>query len=331
LIVQPSCASIDDAMKQKIFFLIGTLLFIAIIITVIKMVSGKSSKQGDLRVESNPTSSVFLDNKHIGRTPIGTSSYKVDAGEYTLKIVPESGSTQFASWQGKITIGSNLLTYVKADMSESELSTAVDVLWLEKISGKKSEISVTTMPDSATVLLDDETKGMTPIIISDVTPGSHTITITSQGFLTRTMKVQLTPGYRLVAALKLALTSISPTVVAPIASPSATASASGALTPTPASTAGGPKTTAKVTPTGTASLINEPAKPYALILDTPTGYLNVRMGPIKTATKSAEVKPGEKYAYEKTEEDSAGTVWYELKKDGTVLGWVSGQYVKNVQ
>jgi len=307
-------------MKQKIFFLIGTLLFVAIIITVIKMVSNKSSKQGDLRVESNPTSSVFLDNKHIGRTPIGENSYKVDAGEYTLKIVPESGSTQFASWQGKITIGSNLLTYVKADMSESELSTAVDVLWLEKISGKKSEISVTTMPDSATVLLDDETKGMTPIIISDVTPGSHTITITSQGFLTRTMKVQLTPGYRLVAALKLALTSITPAKADVIASPSAVASPSGTIKPTP-----------KLTPTGTTSVINEPAKPYALILDTPTGYLNVRTGPVKTATKSAEVKPGEKYAYEKTEEDSAGTVWYELKKDTTILGWVSGQYVKNVE
>ncbi|MFZ2025464.1 MAG: PEGA domain-containing protein [Microgenomates group bacterium] len=311
-------------MKQKIFFLIGTLLFVAIIITVIKMVSGKSSKQGDLRVESNPTSSVFLDNKHIGRTPIGESSYKVDAGEYTLKIVPESGSTQYASWQGKIVIGPNLLTYVKADMSESELSTAVDVLWLEKISGKKSEISVTTMPDSATVLLDDETKGMTPIIIPDITPGSHTITITSQGFLTRTMKVQLTPGYRLVAALKLALTSISQVQETPTATTSAVASISGTLKPTP-------KTTGKVTPTGTAGLIDEPEKPYALILDTPTGFLNVRTGPVKTATKSAEVKPGEKYAYEKTEEDSAGTTWYELKKDGTILGWVSGQYVKNVE
>lgn len=290
---------------------------------VIKMVSGKSSKQGDLRVESNPTASVFLDNKHIGRTPIGESSYKVDAGEYTLKIVPESGSTQFASWQGKITIGANLLTYVKADMSESELSTAVDVLWLEKISGKKSEVSVTTMPDSATVILDDETKGMTPIIIPDVAPGNHTITITSQGFLTRTMKVQLTPGYRLVAALKLALTSITPVKDDVVASPSATASPSGTIKPTQ-------KTTPKVTPTGT-SLINEPTKPYAVILDTPTGYLNVRTGPVKTATKSGEVKPGEKYSYEQTEEDSAGTTWYELKKDGTVLGWVSGQYVKNVE
>jgi len=313
-------------MKQKIFFLVGILLFIALIIAVIKMVSGKSSNQGDLRVDSNPVSSVFLDNKHIGRTPIGQSAYKVDAGEYTLKIVPESGSTQFASWQGKITIGSNLLTYVKADMAESELSTAIDVLWLEKISGKKSEVSVTTMPDSATVMLDDETKGMTPTIIPSVEPGSHTITVMSQGFLTRTMKVQLTPGYRLVVALKLALTSISasqessPSAV----TPTVTATASGTVKPTP-------KTTIKITPTGSATNLIDPAKPYALIKDTPTGYLNVRMEPNKSATKSSEVKPGEKYSYDKTENDSAGTVWYEIKKDGVVLGWVSGQYVTSVE
>lgn len=312
-------------MKQKLFFLIGVLLFVAIIIAVIKMVSGKSSKQGDLRVESNPVSSVFLDNKHIGRTPIGESAYKVDAGEYTLKIVPESGSTQFATWQGKITIGSNLLTYVKADMSESELSTAVDVLWLEKISGKKSEVSVSTMPDSATVMLDDETKGMTPIIIPDVSPGSHTVTVTSQGFLTRTMKVQLTPGYRLVAALKLALTSVSASQESSqSATGSATASPSGTIKPTP-------KTTAKVTPTGALTSLVDPEKPYALIKDTPTGYLNVRVGPVKTATKTAEVKPGEKYSYDKTEDDSAGTTWYEIRKDGTVLGWISGQYVTAVE
>ncbi|MFH0749979.1 MAG: PEGA domain-containing protein [Candidatus Gottesmanbacteria bacterium] len=306
-------------MKQKIFFLIGTLLFVAIIIAVVKMVSGKSSKQGDLRVESNPVASVFLDNKHIGRTPIGENSYKVDPGEYTLKIVPESGTTQFASWQGKITIGPNLLTYVKADISESELSTAVDVLWLERISGKKAEVSVTTMPDSATVMLDDETKGMTPIIIPDVATGNHTITVTSQGFLTRTMKVQLTAGFRLVAALKLALTSVSS--VPPESSPSGVTTIKTAT----------PSGTIKPTPTGSTSSLIDPERPYALIKDTPTGYLNVRVGPAKTATKTAEVKPGEKYSYDKTKSDSANTVWYEIKKDGVVLGWISGQYVENVE
>lgn len=309
-------------MKQKIYFLLVLLVVIALIVGIIRMFIGRAPKQGDLRVDSVPTASVFLDNKHIGRTPIGTSSYKVDAGEYTVKIVPESATTQYASWQGKIRITPNVLTYVNAALAESELATAIDVLWLEKISGSKGELSVTTTPDSATVMLDDEVKGMTPINIPDVTPGSHTITITSQGFTTRTLKVQVTAGYRLVSQIKLALSS---TATVSEASPSPTISGkpvpSGSIKPTPKGT---------IKPTSSTSLV-EPEKPYALIKDTPTGYLNVRVDPNKTASKTGEVKPGDKFSYSKTASDSAGTTWYQIKYDGTNLGWVSGQYVEKVE
>lgn len=294
-------------MKQKAFFLIGLLILIALVVGAIRMIAGKAPKQGDLRVDSAPVASVFLENKHIGRTPVGTTSYKVDAGEYTIKLVPESATTQYASWEGRIKINPSVLTYVNSTLAESELATAVDVLWLEKISGKNSEVSVTTTPDSATVLFDDDVKGITPITIPDVSPGSHTITITSQGFVTRTEKVQLTSGYRLVTAVKLAL---APGGTTPEASPSPTISV-------------------KPTPTGT-SLV-EPEKPYALIKDTPTGYLNVRLDANKTASKAGEVKPGEKFSFTKTATDSAGTVWYEIKYDKTNTGWISGQYVTKVE
>lgn len=295
-------------MKQKIFFLVILLVIIALIIGIIRMFLGKSPKQGDLRVDSIPVASVFLDDKHIGRTPLGATSYKVDAGEYTIKIVPESATTQYASWQGKIRITPNVLTYVNGTLAESELATAIDVLWLEKASGSRGELSVTTTPDSATVMLDDEMKGMTPMNIPDIDPGSHTITIASQGFVTRTLKVQITAGYRLITAVKLAL---GPSGSVPEASPSPTIKVSG--TPTPAT-----------------SLV-DPEKPYALVKDTPTGYLNVRLDASKTASKAGEVKPGEKFSFTKTATDSAGTVWYEIKYDGTNLGWISGQYVTEVK
>jgi hypothetical protein len=302
-------------MKQKVFFLIILLVVIALIVGIVRMFVGKTPKQGDLRVDSTPVSSVFLDNKHIGRTPLGSSSYKVDAGEYTIKIVPESATTQYASWQGNIRITPNVLTYVNATLAESELASAIDVLWLEKISGSKGEVSVSTTPDSATVMFDDEMKGMTPMSIPDILPGSHTITIASQGFVPRTLKVQVTAGYKLIVAVKLALSSGGAVLEA---SPSPTISGN----PTP-------KTSTKPIPTGT-SLV-EPEKPYALIKDTPTGYLNVRLEANKTASKAGEVKPGDMFAFTKTASDSAGTVWYQIKYDGTNLGWISGQYVTKVE
>ena len=302
-------------MKQKVFFLVILLVVIALIIGIVRMFMGRTPKQGDLRVDSIPVASVFLDNKHIGRTPLGATSYKVDAGEYTIKIVPESATTQYASWQGKVRITPSVLTYVNATLAESELASAIDVLWLEKSSGSKGELSVTTTPDSATVMLDDETKGMTPINISDISPGSHTVSIVSQGFVRRTLTVQITAGYKLIAAVKLAL---SPGGTTAEASPSPSIS----VKPTP-------KVSGKPTPTGT-SLV-DPAKPYALIKDTPTGYLNVRLEANKTASKAGEVKPGDKFAFTQTASDSAGTIWYEIKYDGTNLGWISGQYVTKVE
>lgn len=311
-------------MKQKLFFLVGSIVLIALVVGVVKLIFNRTPKQGELQVESTPVASVFLDNKHIGRTPIGGSSspYKLNPGEYTIKIVPDAGTTQYASWQGQIKIGSDLRTYVSGTFTSSELSSSVSELWLEKISGKKSELSVTTTPDSATVMLDDDIKGLSPINIPDLTPGSHALTLTSSGFSTQREKIQLTAGYRVVAIFKLGLSSGTVADASPSATITPSASSSAAV-----KTSGTPSPSVK--PTGVALL--EPAKPYVIIKDTPTGYLNVRMAASKTATKSAEVKPGAKYAYTEIATDSAGTVWYQIAYDATNTGWISGQYVDDIK
>ena len=45
----------------------------------------------------------------------------------------------------------------------------------------------------------------------------------------------------------------------------------------------------------------DPAKPFVTIKDTPTGFLRVRMEPSTAATEAAQVKPGEKYVFPKSE------------------------------
>ncbi len=284
---------------------------VAAVIGVVKLLSGRSAKLGELRVESAPAASVFLDNKHLGRTPFKD---KVAAGAYTMKIVPEGTTQQLASWQGSVSVGPNLLTYVNANLAESELASAVDVLWLEKISGKTSELSVTTNPDGASVLVDDENRGVTPLSLTDIATGDHSVTVTSPGFLSRTLKIKTTPGYRVIAYLKLALSA------AGTPSPTPTPETTG--TPTPTKT---PKPTPK-TATSSASTVPDPTKPFVIIKDTPTGFLRVRMEPTTSATESARVNPGEKYHIEE-----AKSGWYQIKYDGTNKGWISGQYAEKVE
>lgn len=300
-------------MKRKLAFLAILLILASLVFGVVKFLGSRSPKLGELRVDSSPTVSIFLDSKHMGRTPFRD---KVAAGEYTLKLVPESNLSEVASWQGKIVVGQNLLTYINANLSDSELTSAIDLLWLEKISSKLSELSIITNPDGATVMVDDQSRGVTPLMISDLSVGDHSLSITSPGFLPRSLNMKTTAGYKLIASLKLAL---SPSAQVPEASP--TASPSGTIRPTPA-------LTIKATPTKTAtsSAQPDPAKPFAIVKDTPTGFLRVRMEPSTAATEAARVNPGEKYHIFDEE-----TGWYQIEYEVAKKGWISGQYAEKVE
>ena len=297
-------------MKRKIVFILILLGLVAAVILIVKLLTNRGPRQGELRVESNPVASIFLDNKNIGRAPFQD---KVTSGNYTIKLVPDSSTKQLASWEGNITIGPNLLTYINADLHESDLSSAIDVLWLEKISSKQSELSVTTNPDGASLLVDDVTRGVTPISLSDITTGDHTVTVTSVGFLTRTLKIRTTPGYRLIATMKLGLSSGTQILVA---SPSAALATNSTPTPKLATVSATPKP--------------DPAKPYLVVKDTPTGFLRVRMEAGTGATESARINPGDKFTILDTKIVN-DTNWYQIRYDAADTGWVSGQYVDKVE
>jgi len=294
-------------MRRKIFFLVSLIGLVVAVAAFVRYLSTRGPKTGELRVDSVPTVTVFLNDKNVGSSPY---KEKIDSGNYTIKLVPQAAADQLVSWEGKISVGQNLLTYVNAALSQSELTTAVDVVWLEKITSKQSELSVTTSPDGATVLVDDITRGVTPITLQDISAGDHSISITSNGFQTRTLTIRTTAGYKLIANLKLALTSGGTVSETPSA---ATASATVTQTKTKAATQ-------------SAVAQPDPTKPYVVIKDTPTGYLRVRMDPSTTATEAGRVNPGEKYSIVDSQSG-----WYEIKYDGINTGWVSGQYTEKVE
>lgn len=293
----PPCAMIVGAMKRKIGFLVSILVLIVLVVGGVKLFSGGGSKEGVLKVASSPTASVFLDNKHVGRTPVET---KVASGDYTIRIVPETTTQALASWQGSIKITPDILTYVNANLAESEFTTSVETMWLEKITSKLAEVAVRTNPDGAMASIDGETKGITPISIPNITAGDHALAIISSGFLPRNIKIKTTAGYKLNAIVKLALSGETPPE----------ASASPALTPTPT----------KIAST------TDPTKPFVTIKDTPTGFLRVRMEPSTSASEAARVNPGEKYH---VEDEKTG--WYQIKYDAKNLGWISGQYATKTE
>lgn len=246
---------------------------------------GKKPNAG-LRVESTPTSLVYIDNVQLGQAPL-EKIFK--PGEVTIKLIPTSTSLSLTSYQTKVRLTSNTYTVIKRDFGDSDIASSGEVVNLEPQSGKTASLAVvTSSPDSASVTLDGQPQGFSPLLIPSIPAGDHQIGVSAPGFTPRTVFAKAVLGYKLNVNVKLAsLPTPSPSPI-----PEATASA-----------------TLK--------------KPYVEIKDTPTGFLRVRQEANTGAKEIGRVKPSEKYPLlEKIPS------WYLIKIDlnATSSGWISSQY-----
>ena len=290
-------------MKGKLSLLLVLVLLFAGFVAVKFFIFDKQNEYGRLKIISSPTASVFLNSNLIGKTPY-EDKYKV--GEYLLKLIPETSATDTASWNDKINIYKNSLTYVNRELGSSDIASAGEIFTTIKMTKKpqdaqSGEIYVETEPQGAIITLDNDEKGVAPALMENVSGGDHELSVFMPGFFRRTQKVNIDPGYRVNAAFKLAIDQSS-SFVKTSDDKTKTASNSGNIT----------------------------NKTYVTIRDNPQGWLRVRVDGSIDASESARVKPGEKYEFldEKTG-------WFKIKyndnKDGLVSGdftegWVSSEY-----
>lgn len=280
-------------MKSKLsLLLILVLLFIAFV-AVRFFIFDKQNETGKMKIISSPTASVFLNSTFIGKTPF-EDKYKV--GEYLLKLIPDSTATDTASWNGKINIYKNALTYVNRELGSSDIASAGEIFTTVKMTKKPAnsesgEIYVETEPQGAIVTLDSDEKGVAPAVMENVTRGDHELSVFMPGFFRRTQKVNVDPGFRVNAHFKLAIDQSS--------------------------------SFAKESDdkTKTASTSATVDKTYIKIRDNPQGWLRVRVDGSINASESAKVKPGERY--ELLDEK---TGWFKIKFNGSQIGLVEGSF-----
>ncbi len=277
-------------MKGKLIILTVLILLFAGFVAFRFFVVGKQSENGKLKIISSLTASVFIDNVAIGRTPY-EDKYKV--GEYILKLIPEGTATDTASWQGKIKIYKNAMTFVSRELGASDISSSGEILTISKMDQPKSadrgEIYIETDPTGAIVNLDNEEKGIAPLVLTDVLKGEHEVSVFMPGFLQKREKLNIESKHRLSAVFKLAIDQSQ----APPTKPT------------------GEK---EATPGAVIKKIN------ILIKDTPTGWLRVRDGPTLNASESGRVNPGEKFPLLEEQEG-----WYKIKI-ASQEGWISSVY-----
>jgi len=254
------------------------------------------SKQAALQINTNSPADVFVNGVSLGKTPY--SSNELQAGEVTVRLVPESNTEGYTAWEGKIKLVGGILVLIDQQFGSSSVSSSGQVLTLEKIKDKQNAIiSVVSEPDGVLVKLDGETKGFSPINIDSGAAGDHEIILSKEGYLDKTIRARSVLSYRLVINAKLGQTQVS-------------SQDSLSSTPTPSGSAG----------TETAAL----EKPYVIISETETGFLRVRNAP--SGDELTKVNPGESFAFIEESTD-----WYKIEYEKGKEGWISSQYAKKVE
>lgn len=294
-------------MKKKFILLLILILLFAGFIGVRFFMLNNENASGRIKIVSSPSSSVFIDNVAIGSTPY---EGKQKVGEYMIRLIPEGDATATASWQGKVQVYKNALTYVNRELGPTDISSAGEVFTVTKMETKPKnsnygEIYVETDPAGAIVYLDNDEKGVAPLILADVLKGDHELSVFMPGFLRRTQKVNIDGTYRVNSYLKLA---IDQSVVKPTEKPKESTDSADTTEET--------DTEVTVTPGGPARVT---------IKETETGWLRVREEPKFGASESAKVKPGQ--TFDLLDEQDG---WYKIKFDSKE-GWIAARYAEKAQ
>ncbi len=287
-------------MKKKIFSTILALIGISFVgFAVLLFLGVFNEQQSGVLVESDPEATVYINDVEVGKTPYEANR---ESGEILLRIKPDliDGVT-LDDYETKIDLVPGIRTIVKRVFRETEESSSGVVVSFDKLGGIESLVTVVSVPDNAQVSIDGKVYGYTPLRVK-IPAGDHTLLVSSDKYLEKSLPIRVYAGYKLTASVKLAKSDKSkePEQLAVL----------GETTETP--NLGRIK-------------INK----------TDTGFLRVRSGANTGFPEIAQVKPDGEYDIL---EEGESASWYKIKIVSTtnegatneVEGWVNSEFVTKI-
>lgn len=264
---------------------------------------------------------VYLDDLHLGQTPIQISDLK--PGSYRIKLDPGDGSKMY---EGPIKLYSGTVSTVLWSFTGTQPTGTGEILELEPLPSKsRAELSVITIPEGSTVQLNNTTYGLSPVILDEAEPGQYSLTLNAVGHVKKTIAVRIEAGHRLhiFSRLERSGDSLSgDTAPIPAADETSTdTSATAEATPAPGQTLTPP--TPRPTPGTTTATSSATISGASLtVKETGTGWLRVRSAASSAGTEVARVDVGTTHSVKQIQNG-----WYEIEYEPGKTGWVSGQYV----
>jgi hypothetical protein len=128
-------------------------------------------KTGSICINSKPANAkAIIDGKVVGNTPITISNLKPDTYNVEIKI------DGYADWKESIDVIYNKEIAIDADLQI-----------------KTGAVCVKSEPSNAKVLIDGNEIGNTPITISDLKPGMHSVDIKMEGYVNWSKSLETIP------------------------------------------------------------------------------------------------------------------------------------------
>jgi len=277
---------------KKLLILLIPLFLGAILVVGFQFFASNRIEVAALQITSTPQAEVFLDNVSIGKTPF--YSDKLKPGEHAIKLVPQGAGDLF-NFEEKTRLQNGILTVIDRIFKSTEAESETSIISLEQLGVKNAvEIAVVSSPTGAEVKLDDQVQGITPLLLKDIPVSDHQLTLSKDGYNSKTIRVRPTEGYRLTVSGKLSIIrggAVETSTATPSAQPTGTAEASSSAT--------------------------------VRILETPTGFLRVRDQASVAGKEIARVSPNQTFPLLDKQSD-----WFKIRLTDGSEGWVSNQYAK---
>ncbi len=173
---------------------VSKIVFTLFLLPIFLSGCGLTVKNAALQVSSKPEASIFLDGKHLGKTPYFSDQLK--SGVYTLKI-----TAQEATYVDRITLIPGSLTVVDRELNDNILAQSGHVLWLED---GKNELFINSTPPEADVTISGKYYGKTPLLIPNIEAGDRKVLLVKESFKDHEFSVKVSENARLVANTVLA-------------------------------------------------------------------------------------------------------------------------------
>jgi uncharacterized protein YgiM (DUF1202 family) len=242
-------------------------------------------EKAGIEIMSYPSAKVLIDGKEAGMTPYKNNTIK--PGNVEISLV-----TSEAKWTKKIELPNGVNTVIDREIGKLTDENSGYLLTLESTGDKnKSGIMINSVPDEASVNIDGEVVGKTPLRLSDIGEGEKQVAISIPRHKTITVLVRAIKGYQIVIESDLK-------EEIPI----------------------------EVTPVNIGStIVTENSSGQVIIKATETGWLRVRGQPNSQSAEVSKVNPGTKYPV-MAEKDG----YYEIDLGEGKSGWISIKYAEKL-